>query len=148
MEISRIKELAEILTEKNLTLLEVSEGETKIKLEKAAPAPVFSAPPAQVFPKPEPILGAGSAPGADSLDFNRLIEVRSPLVGVFYSAPEPDADSFVSIGSKVKKGDVLCIVETMKVMNEILSEHDGEIADICIKNGEIAEFGQVLFKIF
>ena len=82
------------------------------------------------------------------VDFNRLIEVKSPLVGVYYSAPSPDDETFVSIGSKVKKGDVLCIIETMKLMNEILAEQEGEIVDICIKNGDIAEYGQVLFKMF
>ena len=86
--------------------------------------------------------------GAQSVDFNNLIEVKSPLVGVYYAAPSPDAETFVSIGSKVKKGDVLCIIETMKLMNEIMAEQDGEIVDICVKNGDIAEFGQVLFKMF
>jgi len=83
-----------------------------------------------------------------TVDFNRLVEVKSPLVGVYYSAPSPDAETFVSIGGKVKKGDVLCIIETMKLMNEIVAEQDGEIVDICIKNGDIAEYGQVLFKMY
>jgi len=82
------------------------------------------------------------------VDFNRITEVKSPIVGVFYAAPSPDVEPFVTIGSKVKKGDVLCIVEAMKLMNEITAECDGEIVDICVKNGEITEFGQVLFKIF
>ena len=83
-----------------------------------------------------------------TVDFNRLVEVKSPLVGVYYSAPSPDAETFVSIGGKVKKGDILCIIETMKLMNEIVAEQDGEIVDICIKNGDIAEYGQVLFKMY
>ncbi|MCL2883179.1 MAG: hypothetical protein FWF30_01750 [Coriobacteriia bacterium] len=83
-----------------------------------------------------------------AVDFNRLIEVTSPLVGVFYAAATPEAEPFVSIGSKVTRGTVLCIIETMKLMNEIVAEEDGEIVDICIKNGDIAEFGQVLFKMF
>jgi len=82
------------------------------------------------------------------VDFSQLTEIKSPLVGVYYAAPSPDAETFVSIGSKVKKGDILCIIETMKLMNEITTEQDGEIVDICIKNGDIAEYGQVLFKIF
>jgi len=73
--------------------------------------------------------------------------VRSPVVGIFYAAASPDDMPFVSIGSRVKKGDTLCIIEAMKQMNEIVSECDGEIADICVKNGEIAEYSQVLFKI-
>ena len=76
-----------------------------------------------------------------------LVDITAPIVGVFYGAPSPDSPPFVSIGTPVKRGDVLCIIEAMKLMNEIIAEQDGEIADICIKNGEIAEFGQVLFKL-
>jgi acetyl-CoA carboxylase biotin carboxyl carrier protein len=150
MEIKDIKALAKILNESGLTALEVCTGDTKIRLEKTSSGPSpLPAPPviaaADVSPETEP---SSPAPGAVALDFNNIIEVKSPLVGVFYSAQSPESDPFVSIGSRVKKGDVLCIVETMKVMNEITSEHDGEIVDICIKNGDIAEFGQVLFKLF
>ena len=70
------------------------------------------------------------------------------MVGVFYSAPSPDSTPFVAIGSKIKKGDTLCIIESMKLLNEITAEADGEIVDVCIRNGEIAEFGQVLFKMY
>jgi acetyl-CoA carboxylase biotin carboxyl carrier protein len=69
-------------------------------------------------------------------------------VGVFYAAPAPEAEAFVKVGDKVKKGDVLCIVEAMKLMNEITSTHDGEIVDICITNGAVVEFGQTLFKLY
>ena len=74
-------------------------------------------------------------------------EVKAPLVGVFYAAPSPDAKPFVNVGDVVKKGDVLCIVEAMKMMNEIVSDFDGKIIDICAENGKIVEFGQTLFKI-
>ena len=69
------------------------------------------------------------------------------MVGVFYSAPSPGATPYVSIGSKVKKGDVLCIIEAMKLMNEITSDFDGEIVDICVMDGDVVEYGQPLFKI-
>ena len=69
------------------------------------------------------------------------------MVGVYYSSPSPDKDSFVRIGTKVKKGDILCILEAMKLMNEIQAEKDGTIVDICAKNGDVVEFGQVLFKV-
>ncbi len=157
MDIKNIKTLVDLMNQGGLTSLEVCEGETKIRLEKAAsrqeapPPPAAPVSDAKRASEGEPASDAetaASVPDGRALDFNNLIEVRSPIVGVYYSAPSPDADPFVSIGSKVKKGDVLCIIETMKLMNEITSEHDGEIADICIKNGDIAEFGQVLFKIF
>jgi acetyl-CoA carboxylase biotin carboxyl carrier protein len=143
MNIENVKALADILNQSGLSSLEVNEGETKIKLVKAAapslPVPAFSVPIAE-----QP----AQAPGNAALDFNKILEVKSPIVGVFYSAPAPDSEPFVNIGSKVKKGDVLCIIEAMKLMNEITAECDGEIVDICAKNGEIAEFGQVLFKLY
>lgn len=73
--------------------------------------------------------------------------VKSPIVGTFYSKASPDSNVFVQIGQKVKKGDILCIVESMKLMNEIESEFDGEISEICVKDGEMVEYNQTLFKI-
>ena len=91
-------------------------------------------------PQAEDERGAG-------VDFNNLAEVTSPLVGVFYASPSPDAEPFVKVGSMVKKGDVLCIVEAMKLMNEIVAEQDGTVVDICAHNGDVVEFGQTLFKL-
>lgn len=74
-------------------------------------------------------------------------KVKSPMVGTFYSKPSPKAETFVKVGDKVKKGDVLCIVEAMKLMNEIESEFDGEVVEICVKDEEMVEYGQTLIKI-
>jgi acetyl-CoA carboxylase biotin carboxyl carrier protein len=74
-------------------------------------------------------------------------EIKSPMVGVFFAASSPDSEPFVKIGDTVKKGDVLCILEAMKLMNEITAEHDGKITSICAENGDVVEFGQVLFRI-
>jgi acetyl-CoA carboxylase biotin carboxyl carrier protein len=84
---------------------------------------------------------------SDKEDFNDVIEVKSPFVGVFYSTASPDNLPFVSIGSEVKEGDVMCIVESMKIMNEIVAPKDGKVIDICVKNKDIVEFGQVLYKL-
>ena len=73
--------------------------------------------------------------------------VNAPMVGVFYAAPAPDAEPFVRVGQHVQRGDVLCIVEAMKLMNEITADADGEIAEICVENGQVVEFGQPLFRI-
>ena len=73
--------------------------------------------------------------------------VKSPMVGTFYSKPSPDAKPYVKVGSKVKKGDILCIVEAMKLMNEIESEFDGEIVEVCIKDGEMVDYGKPLYKL-
>ena len=143
MNIENVKSLAEILSNHGLTSLEVNEGEVRIRLEKGVS-------PAQTQVATTAATESVSQPSDDGqvVDFNHLIEVKSPLVGVFYSAASPDSETFVSIGSKVKKGDVLCIIETMKLMNEVTAEQDGEIVDICVKNGDITEFGQVLFKLY
>ncbi|MDF2685896.1 MAG: accB, partial [Clostridia bacterium] len=87
-------------------------------------------------------------PLTKAVDFNNIIEVKSPMVGVFYTMSAPDKDPFVKIGSHVKKGDVLCIIEAMKLFNDIIAENDGEIVDICAVNGQVVEYSQVLFKIF
>ena len=142
MNIENIKALSEILNNAGLTSLEVCDGDTKIKLEKnmafqKSEPKVVKQP---VYEEPE----VSETP----VNFNNLTEIKSPLVGVFYLSPSPESDPFVGIGSKVKKGDVLCIIEAMKLMNEITAEADGEIVDICVKNGDIAEFGQTLFKMF
>lgn len=141
MDIKNIKALAQILNDSNLSYLEVTEGETKIKLKKANNNAVISEPINEVVFSEHEIV-----PNVLH-DFNKLTEVTAPLLGVFYSAPSPETDPYVSIGSKVKKGDVLCIVEAMKLMNEITADRDGEIIDICVKNEDIVEFGQVLFKL-
>lgn len=152
MDINNIKALAEIVNQNGLTKLEISEGELKIKIEKASPISVAARPEQGSLQEPElaPAQEANAAAASEdgAVDFNHIKEVKSPIVGVFYSAPSPESQPFVTIGSKVKKGDVLCIIEAMKLMNEITAEEDGEIVDICVKNGEIAEFGQTLFKIY
>jgi len=139
MQIENVRTLAEIFTSHGLTFLEVDEH--RVRMEKGA----------TIVPPVQPAAVAMAIPatteGDTTVDFNHLVEVKSPMVGVFYSSPSPDAEMFVSIGHKVKKGDVLCIIEAMKLMNEITAEQDGEVVDICVNNGDIVEFGQVLFKM-
>ncbi len=149
MNIKQIRERAEIVKENGLTELSVTEGETVIRLTKtsnqvtvAAPVPVAGAPAvvaAETTPA-APVVEAG-------VDFNKTTEIKSSLIGVFYAAPSPDAAPFVKVGSKVQKGDVLCIIEAMKLMNEIIAEQSGEIVDVCVGNGDVVEFGQTLFKL-
>jgi len=156
MNLENVKALADVLCTKGLSAIEVGEGANRIRIEKeisavsslTAKAPVQVAATEPEAAAPVSATPTTSADTNNTVDFNNITEVKSPLVGVYYAAPSPDAETFVSIGGKVKKGDVLCIIETMKLMNEITAEQDGEIVDICIKNGDIAEFGQVLFKMF
>lgn len=145
MKIEFVSELARIVAANSLTELEISEGDMKIRIARApecqlqpapAAAPAAAAPIAPIEPDPEP-----------GVDFNRATDIKSSLIGVFYAASSPDAKPYVTVGSKVQKGDVLCIIEAMKLMNEIVAEQSGEIVDVCVQNGDIVEFGQTLFKI-
>ncbi len=155
MNIKQIKALAQILAQNDLSALEINEGETRIRLERTVAQPAAQAGAVLVAP-PMPAAAAqpmqeapASAPVEDpGVDFNDVFEAKSPLVGVFYAAPSPGAEPFVRVGSRVKKGDVLCIVEAMKLMNEIQAERDGEIVDICAHDGDVVEFGQTLFKLY
>lgn len=159
MNIQDIKELAKIMQETGITSLHLTEGALDISMERntAAPAPAVQpvavqapvAAPVPEVPAPtaEPAAVEPQAVGT-TIDFNHITEVKSPMVGVFYAAPSPDAQPYVQVGSKVKKGDVLCIIEAMKLMNEITAEQDGEIVDICVQSGQVVEYSQTLFKIF
>ena len=149
MKINDIKALAELVSKNNLSALEYSEGETHLRIENA-PRTVT------VAPAQAAAAGAAAAPAVEAApvaaadagaDFNAAKMVTSPMVGVFYASPSPTDPPFVTVGSKVKKGDVLCIIEAMKLMNEITAEEDGEIIDICATNGSVVEYGQILFKM-
>lgn len=145
MDVKQIESLARLMKENGLTALEFSEGEAKLKLERrtepAAPAPAApAAPPAAVA------AALGVAPAEAPAQKEGTL-VLSPTVGVFYSAPNPDSEPFVQVGDQVKKGDTLCIIEAMKLMNEIPAEADGTIAEVCVGNGQVVEFNQPLFRI-
>ena len=152
MKMSDIRTLAELVEKHGLTALDYAEGEAHIRIERT-PAPVAAAVPA-VPAAPAAALAAALAPAAEPVkdedagaDFNAAKMVLSPMVGVFYASPSPSDPPFVTVGSKGKKGDVLCIIEAMKLMNEITAEEDGEIIDICAANGSVVEYGQILFKL-
>lgn len=162
MNIKDIKSLAQIMEDSGLTSVEVEEGNLKIKLERnyaslntVLPAtPIYSV--GQQSPSSAPIsaldeqliIPEESTNTETVVDFNHIFEVKSPMVGIFYAAPKPDAEPFVKIGSKVKQGDVLCIIEAMKLMNEITAEKDGEVVDICVSTGQVVEYSQPMFKMF
>ncbi|MEL7608729.1 MAG: acetyl-CoA carboxylase biotin carboxyl carrier protein [Bacillota bacterium] len=152
MDIKNIRDLVKLMEHGNLRVLQIEEGDTRIRMERdgaASPQPEAAKerPAAAKRPAQEREMPSQSASDG-VVDFNNIVEVKSPMVGVFYAAPAPDAKPFVAVGSKVKKGDVLCIVEAMKLMNEITADTDGEIVDICVENGQVVEFAQVLFRIF
>jgi len=140
-----IRELIELISRSNFASFELEGKDFKIKLVKertAAPAVVAVEPAVQPAAAPQP----APEPVAESHP-NGATPLESPIVGTFYRAPSPDSAPFVEIGTKVNKGQVLCIVEAMKVMNEIESEIDAEVVEILVKNGQPVEFGEVMFRL-
>jgi acetyl-CoA carboxylase biotin carboxyl carrier protein len=139
MEFKDIKQLASLMKEMGLTSLEFAEGGASIKMERGAvscaPTPTASIETAAEDMPPPPETSSGS------------YTVTSPMVGVFYAAPATDKKPYVSIGDRVTAGDVLCIIEAMKMMNEITAEKSGVISEICVGNKQIVEYGHPLFRI-
>lgn len=143
-----IEKLAKVLAETGLTEISLEDGEQAITLRKdvlVAPAPqVVAAAPVQPAAAPAPVVNE-AAPVA--VPAKKGTPITSPMVGTFYKSPSPDADPFVSVGSTIKTGDVVCIVEAMKMMNEIEAEVSGKIVEICVEDGQPVEFGQVLMYV-
>lgn len=140
--IDKINKLAEILKEQDLTEIELESDNFKIKVRKEVS---YSTPAISVGSVASTApTSAGSAPAASE---EKFIEIKSPMVGTFYAAASPDAEPFIKVGDKVKKGDPVCIVEAMKLMNELPSEVEGEVVEICVANGEGVSFGQVIAKL-
>ena len=139
MDYKEIRELAALMSEMGLTALEYKGGGASIKLQRgtALTPPQASAPPIAASTeqqREEPVPTGG-------------IAVKSPMVGVFYSAPAADKEPYVSLGDTVAAGDVLCIIEAMKIMNEIAAERDGIVSEIYAEDKQVVEFGQPLFRI-
>lgn len=160
MEIKDMIELMKAVSENALTSFELEQGDLKItmKREKKVVTPTVQVVGAPAVPAvPAELLSGQTADPADSVSggteaavFGDVASdkvVTSPLVGTFYSSPSPDAENFVKVGDTVKKGQVLGIVEAMKLMNEIESEYDGIVDAILVKNEEVVEYGQPLFRI-
>jgi len=134
MEIRDIRELAALMREYGLTALDLSEKDSAVHLERGARAPGRAPDAPAAAPKPET---------AD----DDIVTVKSPMVGVYYASAGADAKPFVSLGDSVRPGDVLCIIEAMKMMNEIIAEQEGTIAEVCVSNKQVVEFGHPLFRI-
>ena len=145
MNTKNIKSLAEIMQATGLTALKVKEGDLEIELKREIKTVIQDQPQVVAAVAQQAVPEAIAAPKAAK--DSGLTEVHSPMVGVFYAAPSPEKPPYVKVGDKVSKGDVLCIIEAMKLMNEITAETDGEIAEICVSNGNVVEYSQVLFKI-
>lgn len=156
MDSKRLAEIADVMEDRGLTRVRVEEPDgTAVELERASAAQPVAVPmpmpsamaapvaaPAAVPAAPEPAVQAPAA--APEL---KGAEVTAPMVGVFYAAPAPGDEPFVRVGSKVKAGETLCIIEAMKVLNEVTAEADGEVLEICVADGDLVEFGSCLMRI-
>ena len=133
-----IRKYANLMEELGLTGLEITEEDSKVRLERSVSAQAKET----VYSVPE---SAGNTQiTSEPKDY---ISVKSPIVGVFYAAPAENAEPYVKVGDKVTKGQTLCIVEAMKLMNEIIADDEGIISEICVTNGQVVEFGTELFRI-
>lgn len=151
-DVQKIQELIKIMKENDLVEIDIKHGDDQLALRRAQPpqpAPV-AAPIIASLPGAVPAAGVPAeqpaAPGAAPADDN-LPEIPSPIVGTFYEAPSPDSDPYVEAGTHVTAQTVVCIIEAMKVMNEIKAEVSGTIVKACVSNGQAVEYGQALFKI-
>lgn len=144
MDLQFLEGLIKALDESSLDSIEIERGGTRIRLSKSA------APAAQMVAMQggaaAPQAAADAAPAKEAAPSN-LIDVKSPMVGTFYRTAAPDAPPYVELGTRVNKGDTLCIIEAMKLMNELECEVDGTIAEICVDNTVPVEYGQILFRI-
>lgn len=138
MKETEIRKYAKLMKELELTGLEVTEENRKVRLERSVTAPQKEC---TVVPLDYP---SEVRPDGEDKEYVRVI---SPIVGVFYAAPAENADPYVAVGDHVKKGQILCLVEAMKLMNEITAEEDGVISEVCAVNGQVVEYGTELFRI-
>ncbi len=143
--IDQINQLSELLKHQDLTEIEVEYDDFRVKVRKEA---------AQILTQPGiatsttvSAASSGDAASSSGAVQENFIEIKSPMVGTFYAAPSPDAEPFIKVGDRVKKGDPLCIVEAMKIMNELPSESEGEVVEICVNDGDAISFGQVIIKL-
>lgn len=147
-DVDYIEQLAKIVSEKELTEICLEEGEQAITIRKekevvtAAVAPVAA--PMTPVASPAP---AASATQEAPAEVKNGTPITAPMVGTFYAAPSPDAEPFAKVGQSIKAGDTVCIIEAMKLMNELEAETGGKVLEICVENGEPVEFGQVLMYI-
>jgi acetyl-CoA carboxylase biotin carboxyl carrier protein len=151
MDIRKVKKLIELLEESNLAELEISEGEESVRISRQSQSTAvhYAVPPMPVAAAalPAPPAGAGGAVASPAGNEPAGHKVLSPMVGTYYEAPAPDAPAFIKIGDQVKAGDTLCIIEAMKMMNQIEADVSGKVVAALAKNGEPVEFGQPLFVI-
>jgi acetyl-CoA carboxylase biotin carboxyl carrier protein len=148
--IKKIEQLLELMKKNDLVELEIKDDDEKILLKRAQtphPQQVIAAPMVAHHPASDGNTGAPTAAQPAASPTSDLLEITAPMVGTFYAQPGPDSDSYVEVGSNVSPSTVVCIIEAMKVMNEIKAEVEGTIEEVCVKSGQAVEYGQVLYRV-
>jgi len=146
VDITQIRKLIRLIQSSDVTEIEVTQGDQTVRISRQHPAAQIVAPMAYAAPAAPAAPVAVVAPVAEAEPDDEH-QVTSPMVGTFYAAPSPDAENFVSIGKKVQKGETLCIIEAMKMMNEIEAEYSGVVESILLENASPVEYGQPMFVI-
>ena len=156
MDSKRLAEIADVMEDRGLTRVRVEEPDgTAVELERASAAQPVAVPMPMPSAMAAPVAAPATAPAAPepavqapaAAPESQGTEVTAPMVGVFYAAPAPGDEPFVRVGSKVKAGETLCIIEAMKVLNEVTAESDGEVLEICVADGDLVEFSSCLMRI-
>lgn len=135
IDIETLKKYIKVLEDSSLTCIEISDEDDSIRLER------------ELYVPETHVAAAPAAPAAVQPSVDSGTTIKCPMVGVFYSAPSPDKPAFVSVGDKVEKGQVICIIEAMKIMNEVTADKSGTVCEILVDNGDVVEFDQPLFKL-
>jgi acetyl-CoA carboxylase biotin carboxyl carrier protein len=147
MDLRKLKKLIDLVQESGISELEITEGEEKVKIVKGGVVSMAAAPAMVALPAAAPAAAAAPTPTAASEppEGQEGHVVKAPMVGTFYRSPSPDAKAFVEVGQAVKEGDTICIIEAMKLMNEIEADASGTVKAILVENGQPVEYGQPLF---
>jgi acetyl-CoA carboxylase biotin carboxyl carrier protein len=150
MDIRKIKKLIELLDESGVAEIEIHEGEESVRISRNSPAPTYMHAMPESYAMHAPAAPAVAAPAAPAAPVEAAPEavtgheVKAPMVGTFYSAPSPGAAAFIEVGKQVNKGDTICIIEAMKLLNQIEADASGVVKAICVENGEPLEYGQTI----
>ena len=148
MDLRKLKKLIDLVQESGISELEITEGEEKVKIVKGGNVSVLAAPavaPAMEARPAAPVAAPAAPPPAEAPPGQEGHVVKAPMVGTFYRSPSPDAKAFVEVGQAVKEGETICIIEAMKLMNEIEADASGVVKAILVENGQPVEYGQPLF---
>jgi len=148
MDLRKLKKLIDLVQESGIAELEITEGEEKVKIVKGGSVSISQAPVAAASPAAsEPRAAAAAGPAAEPPAGQEGHVLKAPMVGTFYRSPSPDAKVFIEVGQTVKEGQTICIIEAMKLMNEIEADASGVVKAILVENGQPVEYGQPLFII-